>query len=55
VNQNLVLATVKSFFRFLKNEGFIHGNPAEAVEYAREPRSLPRNVLTPKEANRIID
>jgi integrase/recombinase XerD len=55
VNQNLVLATVKSFFRFLKNEGYIHGNPAEAVEYAREPRSLPRNVLTPKEANRIID
>jgi integrase/recombinase XerD len=55
VNQNLVLATVKSFFRFLKNEGYLHANPAEAVEYAREPRSLPRNVLTPKEANRIID
>lgn len=55
VNQNLVLATVKSFFRFLKNEGCIHADPAEAVEYAREPHSLPRNVLTPKEANRIID
>jgi integrase/recombinase XerD len=55
VNQNLVLATVKSFFRFLKNEGYLHANPAEVVEYAREPRSLPRNVLTPKEANRIID
>jgi integrase/recombinase XerD len=55
VNQNLVLATVKSFCRFLKNEGYIHADPAEAVEYAREPRSLPRNVLTPKEANRIID
>ncbi|HOA62171.1 MAG: tyrosine-type recombinase/integrase [Verrucomicrobia bacterium] len=40
---------------FLKNEGYIHADPAEAVEYAREPSSLPRNVLTPKEANRIID
>jgi len=51
VNQNFVLATVKNICRFLKTEGYIHADPAAAVEYAREPRSLPRNVLTPKEVN----
>jgi integrase/recombinase XerD len=54
-HQNTVLATVKSFFRFLKNDGFIHRDPANDVEYAREPQTLPRNVLTPKEALRIIE
>jgi len=55
VNQNGILAAVKSFFRFLKHGGYLTRNPAEAVEYAREPRTLPRNVLTPREASKIID
>ena len=55
LNQNGILAAVKSFFRFLKVEGVLASDPAEAVEYAREPRSLPRNVLTPEEAKRIIE
>lgn len=55
VNQNGILAAVKSFCRFLKVEGYLAADPAEAIEYAREPRSLPRNVLTPQEAKRIIE
>ena len=55
VNQNSILAATKSFFRFLKTEGDISHDPASAVEYAREPHRLPRNVLTPHEAERIID
>jgi integrase/recombinase XerD len=54
-NVNRVLAQVKGFFRFLKTEGYRPDDPAEKVEAAREPRSLPRNVLTPQEAKRIID
>jgi site-specific recombinase XerD len=54
LNQNGILAAVKSFFRFLKVEGYLAADPAEGIEYAREPRSLPRNVLTPQEAKRII-
>lgn len=46
---------MKSFFRFLKHGGYLTRNPAEAFEYAREPRTLPRNVLTPREASKIID
>jgi integrase/recombinase XerD len=55
LNQNGILAAVKSFCRFLKAEGYLATDPAAAIEYAREPRSLPRNVLTPQEAKRIIE
>jgi integrase/recombinase XerD len=54
-NQNTVLAAVKSFFRFLRSEGLITQDPAAGIDYAREPKSLPRNVLTPGEAKQIID
>ena len=46
---------MRSFFRFLRREGYIVRDPAAALEYAREPRRLPRNVLTPAEAKRIIE
>lgn len=55
LNQNTVLAALKGFFRFLKAEGLIARDPAAALAYARQPSSLPRNVLTPEEANRILD
>jgi integrase/recombinase XerD len=55
LNQNTVLAAIKSFFDFLRSEGFIVHNPAEALHYARQPKSLPRNVLTPQEAKQILD
>jgi integrase/recombinase XerD len=55
LNQNGILAAVKSFCRFLKAEGILSGDPAQGIAYAREPRRLPRNVLTPQEAKRIIE
>jgi integrase/recombinase XerD len=54
-NQNAVLAAVRSFFRFLRREGYIVRDPAAELEYAREPRRLPRNILTPAEAKRILE
>ena len=50
-----MLAALKSFFRFLKSEGLVHHDPAEALEYARQPKCLPRNVLTQQEARQILD
>jgi integrase/recombinase XerD len=55
LNQNTVLAALKSFFRYSKAEGLIARDPAATVAYARQPSSLPRNVLTPEEANRILN
>jgi len=54
-SQNRVLSTIKTFFEFLKEEGYIASNPAPAVRYATEPNPLPKNVLTPQEARKIIE
>ena len=54
-HQNAVLAAVRSFFRYLHREGSILRDPAAGLEYAREPRRLPRHILTPAEAKRIIE
>jgi integrase/recombinase XerD len=52
--QNRVLAAVKGLFKFLLAENLIARDPAAPLAYAREPQTLPRNVLTPQEARKII-
>ena len=54
-SQNRNVSTVRSFFAFLHEEGIIAHNPAKNLEHAREPETLPRNVLTPQEARQIIE
>lgn len=54
-NQNRILTGVRGLFAFLKAGGYLTRNPAEALESAREPRTLPRHVLTPREAKRILE
>lgn len=53
--QNKMLAPMKRMFRFLTIEGIIVRDPAKDLERGREPHRLPRNILTPREAKRIID
>ena len=54
-SQNSTLGAVKSFFKFLARDGYLARNPAAALEYGREPDTLPRSVLTPQEAKKIIE
>lgn len=54
-SQNQMIANVKGFLLFLKQEGYITHNAAQGLLYARQPRALPRNVLTPQEARQIIE
>jgi integrase/recombinase XerD len=54
-HQNHALCVIKGFFRFLKQEGYLAINPAEALALAREPQTLPRQVLTPQEARKILE
>lgn len=54
-SQNRVLSGIRSFFAFLHREGYLAHNPAQALRLAREPDALPRNVLTPEEARRLIE
>jgi len=53
--QNRVLSTIKSLFKFLHEESLIARDPAASLEHAREPQTLPRNILTIPEARRIIE
>jgi integrase/recombinase XerD len=54
-SQNRVLSGIKGFFAFLQQEGILACNPAKLVTAAREPETLPRDVLTPQEARKIIE
>jgi integrase/recombinase XerD len=53
--QNSQLATVKSFTRFLREREYIVSDPARDIPYAKTPKRLPRGILTPSEARRIIN
>lgn len=52
--QNGLLSTARNFTRFLKENDYIVSDPGRGVSYAKEPKRLPRGVLTPSEARRII-
>jgi integrase/recombinase XerD len=53
-HQNVVLATVRGFFAFLQRDGVLGHDPAAALRWIRQPESLPRHVLTPQEAKKIL-
>jgi integrase/recombinase XerD len=52
--QNRMLSAAKNFTRFLKENDYIVSDPGCSVDYAKEPKRLPRGVLTPTEARKII-
>ena len=54
-NQNRILTGVRGLFAFLNSGGHLTRDPSEALESGREPRTLPRHVLTPREAKRILE
>ena len=54
-NQNNVTSGVRDLFTHLKRAGFIVNDPGSALVYARKQRTLPRDVLTTKEAKRILE
>lgn len=52
--QNNKLKVVKAFFRFLAEYDYLAGDPAKDITYAREPQRLPRSILTPSEAKKLL-
>ena len=53
-HQNSMLAAVKQFFKFLREREYIVKDPAKDVQYAKEPQTLPKSILTPSEAKKIV-
>jgi len=54
-SQNRVLSGIRNFFVFLTREGYLAHNPAQGLRLSKEPDALPKNVLTPEEARKIIE
>ncbi len=53
-HQNNMLSTVIQLLKFLKERDFIVSNPACDIQYAKVPKKLPKGILTPTEAKKII-
>lgn len=53
-SQAQILVAVKGFFRWLTRTRRIAANPAAELELPRQPRRLPRDVLTAEEAEAVL-
>ena len=53
-HQNQMLSAVKQFTSYLKEYDYIVADPARELRYAKTPKSLPRGILTPTEARKIL-
>jgi integrase/recombinase XerD len=49
------LAAMKRFFLWLWQEGLLVHNPSASIQMPKQPKMLPRNILTPAEAKRLIE
>jgi integrase/recombinase XerD len=54
-HQTNVVKAVKAFFRFLYARGYALHDPAARLEYPRGERRLPRTILTPEEARKMLE
>jgi len=52
--QNQHVGIVCGFFKFLHIEGYTAHNPAQHIELAKVPERLPRDILTVREAKRLL-
>lgn len=53
-HQNQMLAAVKQFTSYLKEYDYTVSDPARDIRYAKTPKTLPRGILTPSEARKIL-
>jgi integrase/recombinase XerD len=54
-HQNGAVTAVQCLFRFLYRRGFLLHDPSTGLERAREDQTLPRSILSPKEAARVVE
>lgn len=52
---NTGLQAVKTFFRVMRQEGYLVGEPSRDVHFAKVPQQLPRSVLTKEEMRRLLE
>ncbi len=53
-SQRVVLAPVRTFFRWLSKHGYILSNPAAELELPKKERHLPKHILNADEAEKVL-
>ena len=53
--QNIKMKVVVYFFRFLLENDLIKTDMTRGIKYAKEPKRLPRNILTEQEVRKILE
>lgn len=53
-SQNNAMITLKSFLKWLVKEDYLVSDPSAKIEYAKEPETLPRNILDESEINKLL-
>ncbi len=53
-SQNMHIAQVNQFFRYLVKYNHLPFNPASELELPKQPKSLPKAILSPDEVERIL-
>ncbi|OVE75995.1 hypothetical protein BVX97_02640 [bacterium E08(2017)] len=52
---DIYLRAVRALFKYLENHNILHGNPAEVLPLPKLPKVLPRNVLTEREVEDLLN
>lgn len=52
--RNRHLAVIKSFFKYLKQVGYVIRDPSNESQYAKEPKTLPKPALTNPEMKKLL-
>jgi integrase/recombinase XerD len=49
------LQAVKTFFRVMRQEGYLVGEPSRDIPFAKVPQRLPRSILTKEEMRKLLE
>ncbi|MCP3922340.1 MAG: tyrosine-type recombinase/integrase, partial [Desulfobacterales bacterium] len=52
--QNSMMCAVKQFLKYLSESGYMVSNPARDIQYAKQPKTLPRGILSTSESRKIM-
>ena len=53
--QNLHISTARKLFRYLRRKGEVFVDPTAGMELAKVPRTLPRNILSVEEMEKLLE
>jgi integrase/recombinase XerD len=54
-SQSQLLSVVRGFTRFLKENDYLLNDPGESIKLPRNPKKLPKSILTIEEVNKLLN